>query len=145
MSDSPAEIRAALARGDVRAARTLAEAMCTHRPESPEAWLLLGAACHRCGDATAALAAFERAAVLAPEASVVANARATVLVELGRPTEARSVLEAALARGAANDPQLLTNLGIALERTGALQAAEARYRESLEIAEQSGHPVAVAT
>ncbi|MBX9961931.1 MAG: tetratricopeptide repeat protein [Burkholderiales bacterium] len=145
MSDSPAEIRAALARGDVRAARTLAEAMCAHRPESPEAWLLLGAACHRCGDATAALAAFERAAVLAPEASVVANARATVLVELGRPTEARSVLEAALARGAANDPQLLTNLGMALERTGAIQAAEARYRESLEVAEQSGHPVAVAT
>lgn len=144
MSDLPAEIRAALARGDAHVARARAQAMCASQPRSPEAWLLLGAACHQCADPQEALLAFERAGSLAPEASVVANARATVLVELGRFDDARQVLEAAMNAGGATDPQLLVNLGIALERTGAPQAAEARYREALSIATQPDHPAGMA-
>jgi protein O-GlcNAc transferase len=144
MSDLPAEIRAALARGDAHAARRQAEALCAGQPESPEAWLLLGAACHRSAELLAALQAFEQAASLAPEAIVVANARATVLAELDRFDDARRVLEAALNAGGGNDPQLLVNLGFALERTGDVRAAEARYREALSLATPSGHPAAMA-
>jgi predicted O-linked N-acetylglucosamine transferase (SPINDLY family) len=143
MTDPLAAARAALMRGDVVAARATAEQICLAQPESTDAWFLLGAAQHRAGVPDAALAAFERAARLTPGAAAVANARATVLGELGRSAEARAVLEAALSHAQSADPQLLVNLAIVLERIGETAAAGARYAEALEAGRAARHPAMV--
>lgn len=109
-------------------------------PGSVDAWYLLGAACHRAADLEAALGAFEHAAQLLPAASAIANARASVLTELGRVAQARRVLEGALNHGAVTDVQLLVNLGIALEALDERAQAERRYREAIAAARPLRHP-----
>ncbi len=133
MTDPLAIARAELVRGNVAAAISAAERACAGQPQSADAWFLLGAARHRGGAPDAALVAFERASALVPGAAAIANARAAVLAELGRPAEARVVLEAVLETGQPRDPQILVNLAIALEALGESEAAVVRYRESLEI------------
>lgn len=140
MDDPLAIARAAFSRGDVAAAMSAAEAACTTQPQSADAWFLLGAARHRAGVPEAALAAFERAAALVPGASAIANARAAVLGELGRPADARAVLEAFLSLGQPHDPQVLVNLAIALEALGETDAAAGRYGDALAIARTANHP-----
>lgn len=140
MNDPLAVARAALARGDVAAAMSAAEAACSTQPQSADAWFLLGAARHRAGVPETALAAFERAAALVPGAPAIANARAAVLGELRRPAEARAVLEGVVAPGSPRDPQTLVNLAIVLEELGELESAAARYRESIETGRATNHP-----
>ncbi len=132
--------RAALARGDAESARCEAQFACEEAPDSAEAWFLLGAAHHGAGDLGAALSAFEDAERLVPGTGAIANARASVLSELGRVAEARSVLETALARGCDQDARLYLNLAIALEALDALPEAESRYREAIERAGASRGP-----
>jgi len=132
--------RAALGRGDLVEARRSATAACDVAPESVDAWFLLGAACHRAAHLDSALGAFEHAARLVPTASAIANARASVLSELGRVGEARQVLEGALDHGAVADVQLLVNLGIALEALDEHGQAERRYDEAIAAARPLRHP-----
>jgi protein O-GlcNAc transferase len=143
MTDLLAAARAALERGDAVTAKAAAQASCEAQPLSAEAWFLLGAARHRTGDPEAALDAFEQAARLAPGASAIANAWASVLGELGRLAEAREILEAVLVQGQPPDPQALVNLAIALEGLGETAVAAARYREALETGRASSHPALV--
>jgi len=116
------------------AAPGLAEltAAARERPDDPDAWLALGRALDAGAKFGPALAAYDRALVLRPQADDVAVLRAGVLVRAGSPTEALPVLEQ-LAGRYPDDPDTVLLLGIAQHRTGA-PAAPATLRRYLELA-----------
>ena len=124
-----------LRQGDFAAAEACALQIVGEAPHAAPAWFVLGAARHRRGDAPAALEAFGQALALAPDHVEAARARATVLLDLQRPQEALSCIEAQLRRRpAATD--FLVDAGIVLEALGDAPAAEQRYRQALRQAPQ---------
>ncbi|MBW3640440.1 MAG: cytochrome c-type biogenesis protein CcmH [Actinobacteria bacterium] len=119
------------------AAPGLAEltAAARERPDDPDAWLALGRALDAGARFGPALAAYDRALQLRPQADDVAVLRAGVLVRAGSPTEALPVLEQ-LAGRYPDDPDTVLLLGIAQHKTGA-PAAPATLRRYLELAPYS--------
>jgi cytochrome c-type biogenesis protein CcmH len=119
------------------AAPGLAEltAAARERPDDPDAWLALGRALDAGARFGPALAAYDRALQLRPQADDVAVLRAGVLVRAGSPTEALPVLEQ-LASRYPDDPDTVLLLGIAQHKTGA-PAAPDTLRRYLELAPYS--------
>jgi tetratricopeptide (TPR) repeat protein len=74
----------------------------TAAPEAPDLWLALAELHARDGDDPAALAAYDRAAALAPDSSPAHFGRGTTLARLGRPTEAERAWVEALRCDPAN-------------------------------------------
>ncbi len=105
------------------------------RPDDPDAWLALGRALDAGARFGPALAAYDRALQLHPQADDVAVLRAGVLVRAGSPTEALPVLEQ-LAGRYPDDPDTVLLLGIAQHKTGA-PAAPDTLRRYLELAPYS--------
>jgi tetratricopeptide (TPR) repeat protein len=96
--------------------------MATRLERSRDAERGLAQALGRSGDAEGALAAYGRVARMAPRDSRAANDYGAALLDAGRTADAEPWLRRALAL----DPQFVdayNNLGIALARTGRLEAA----------------------
>lgn len=113
----------------VEAERSLM-ALVAGRPQTADAWFLLGAARHQSGNAEGALAAFDETCRLDPTHARALSARAAVLFDLGRGEEAATAY-GELARANPGDPQSSTNLGIVLEGLGRREEALAAYRQAL--------------
>lgn len=109
-------------------------ALCLRSTEHPGPWLKLGALRHRLGRLEASLAAFERAAVLAPKSPEPWNALGTLLQALKRPNAALVACNRALAL-APDDPATLHNVACLLEELGHDDAALVSYHRAI-----SGRP-----
>jgi protein O-GlcNAc transferase len=104
--------------------------ICARHPDNPQPHFLLGAMLERAGRYVDSLGPLDRALQLDPDHVQALSAKALVLHALGRPLDARSLLEDAGSRQPAN-PQLLTNLGTIREATGDFQGALQSYDEAL--------------
>ncbi len=99
--------------------------------EDSRAWFLLGAAYHRLGRIEDALRAFECTLDINPDHVPALNAKAGMLMALGRRAEARVLLEATCARFP-NEASTLANLGYFFEQEpGGSEQALACYDRAL--------------
>lgn len=90
---------------------------CVHSPEHADAWFSLGVSRHRQNKFDAALLAFNRAIHFDPDSLAAYNAKANMLVALGRGDEALEVIEQTLKLDPEN-AKTLTNYGMLLFRGG---------------------------
>jgi protein O-GlcNAc transferase len=95
-----------------------------------EAWIVLGLSVAST-EPDAALAAWEKAAALAPHLPEAHFRLGDLHRRRGRFAAAIAHYEAALVAGSTH-PVLLNNLGLALQQSGRLEEAENRYRQALE-------------
>lgn len=87
---------------------------------------------HQAGDLTGAIADYERALQLDPQAPEALSNLGLALKHLGRPAEAVARFEQALALRP-DVPGVLSNLGAALKDLGRLDAAVASFRRALTL------------
>ena len=100
--------------------------------EDSRAWFLLGAAYHRLGRIEDALRTFESTLEINPDHIQALNAKAGMLMALGRRPEARTLLEATCARFP-KEASTLANLGYFFEQEpGGSDQALACYDRALE-------------
>lgn len=102
------------------------------RPDDPDTWVALGRAYDGAAQVGAAVAAYDRALRLRPEADDVALLRAGVLVRAGSAREALPTLERLGARYP-EDPDTVLLLGLAQDKIG-LPAATQTLRRFLAVA-----------
>lgn len=101
-------------------------------PDDSRAWFLLGAAYHRLGRIEDALRAFENTVTHNPDHISALNAKAGMLMALGKRAEARASLEATCARFP-GEASTLANLGYFLEQEpGGSEQALACYDSALK-------------
>jgi Tfp pilus assembly protein PilF len=118
--------------GRLDEAEALYRAVLQHRPADPDAHHLLGILCLQRGDATAALASFERAIAIDPKAARAHHHRGRALEALHRPAEALDTYEAALAIEPQN-PEILNDRGLALRNLDRPADALASFERALAI------------
>ena len=100
--------------------------------EDSRAWFLLGAAYHRLGRIEDALRTFEITLEINPDHIQALNAKAGMLMALGRSAESRTLLEATCVRFP-KEPSTLANLGYFFEQEpGGSDQALACYDRALE-------------
>ena len=120
-----------LARNEIEAALSLAEAACQKDGSSVEDWLLLGDLRLRCGDAQAALNTFNHVCAQHPSDLRGQNRAAHALFQLGRQSEALNRLESLLPF-ASHDTETLVNLGVLNESLGRAEIAVRYYSDAIE-------------
>jgi tetratricopeptide (TPR) repeat protein len=135
----PAE--AALRAGDLAGAMRLGAAAVAAGAEHPTLLLLAGLKRMNSGDHAGALPLLERARALAPAHPGVLDGLGQCLTRLDRPAEALAAFDAALAV-LPDDPQLHFNRAMALEDTGALDAARAELERTIELRPRHGDALA---
>jgi Tfp pilus assembly protein PilF len=135
-----AEILRRFRAGDYDAARELSRKSLAERPDMSLAWSQLASIERARGALPAAVEAGRRAAALRPGDPATLALLGGLLVEAGRPDEARRVL-APLLQQQEPDPDVLISEGMALARLG-------RPRQALDVFERvrrqdPGHPLAL--
>lgn len=105
--------------------------ICARYPGDPQPHFFLGAMLERAGRYESSLEALDQSLQLDPDHVQALSAKALVLQALGRPMEARSLLENAAGRQPGNS-QLLTNLGVIQEANGDFPGALKSYDAALE-------------
>lgn len=108
------------------------ETCCLRAPEDADAWFSLGVTRHRQQKHDAALLAFERALFFDHRNIAAHNARANMLAELGRETEALDALQQTLDLFP-EDGKTLSNLGTLLYRMGELDEAITVFDQCLSM------------
>lgn len=101
--------------------------------EEPEPWLRLGNNLLANGAPEEALPAYDQAEALGAQPVDVTVGRSASLIELGRFSEAESMLQQALEI-APNDPRLYNNLGMLSEKQDDLDAAEDYFNQAIALA-----------
>ncbi len=91
ISEQLAEGKRLLELGEFQQAEAIFSECCAREPENTDAWFSLGIARHRLNRIEAAMLAFERAVYFDARNLPAQNAKAAMLVELGRPDEALEV------------------------------------------------------
>jgi predicted O-linked N-acetylglucosamine transferase (SPINDLY family) len=122
--------RALLAQGRLADAARSAQRALELDPADAEAWTVLGLSLESAAP-EAAQAAWEKAAVLAPQRPEAHFRLGDFRRRRGEYAAAIACYEAALAAGSTH-PVLLNNLGLALQQAGRLAEAERVYRRALE-------------
>ena len=123
---------AALQRGDLQGASSIAEKAVSGGAEHPMLLNLGALALERAADFPTALAWLRRAVQLAPSDTAARNALGLCLQTLGQPDAALAEFDAVLALAPDLAPAHC-NRGSALEALGELKAAEASHRRALEL------------
>lgn len=104
---------------------------CVHSPEHADAWFSLGVSRHRQKKYSAALLAFNRSIHFDPDSLAAYNAKANMLVALGRSDEALEVIEQTLKLDPEN-AKTLTNYGMLLFRRGYYESALDAFDRALK-------------
>lgn len=123
---------AAFAAGDPAAARSLLSEAKDRAPNNPTVWAQLGYVERREGNTPAAVAAFERAAALAPQVAEYRNALGVVLRSFGRLDAALAAYSEAI-RLAPNVASYRGNLGNLLMKLGRHAEACQAYSRAIEL------------
>ncbi len=125
--------------GDIPGALKVFEEATVLTPDDAEAWLWLGAAQKRLGDAAAADASFARARQIAGNAIEYHIQRAQILSAAGFLPEARADIDAALAIDP-EEPRAYLYLGGILELQGQLGEAIKAMERASEFSEKRDQP-----
>lgn len=125
--------------GDIAGARQAFEEATVLTPDDAEAWLWLGAAQKKLGDAAAAEASFARARQIAGNAIEYHIQRAQILSAAGFLPEARADIDAALAIDP-EEPRAYLYLGGILELQGQLGEAIQAMERASEFSDKRDQP-----
>lgn len=128
---------AALQNGQPDRARRLLEEATQRNPSDANAFYYEGLARRAVGDAQAALASFEHAALLDPDFLEAHLERGATLVELKRPSDALAALEL-VGDGPELQGRASLFRGVALLRLGQLERARAALREATRVPALAG-------
>ncbi len=132
---------ATLAHGELHDRIAAVERRIAREPSNPEHYLLRADLYRQHGDWPSALADLDRAAGLAPENAGALYLRGRVLLDAGRPADARAALESYLTRESEHrDRRASAHLLLAEAAMGLAQPLQAagHYRRATELAERPG-------
>lgn len=118
------------AKGDAACAASSYERAAKLDPQDPSPWIGLGDLARRAKDPKTALDRYNKARGLAPSMPEISLKEAQALVDLGRQSEASSVL-GALADNPAASAELLATAGILVAKLGDGEQAIALYRAAI--------------
>ena len=96
LASQAAQLDSALSRGDLVAAKTLADALTQQLPDQPEHWRTAALIAVHLGEPSAAIGGLRRAMALAPESGTLRAELAAVLELLGEVSEAQTQLHEAI-------------------------------------------------